>query len=139
MRVRPFRHPSSRDEMGGCSPASRQQVLLLAALVAWVEVTSPPSLSSCDAKGVVSLHEVEAIYYRGGEAVGIVRETVSRMTQIAHGDEAEKRSERDCAFVYVRVTCDHHSCVAAMENVYSFVLYLRHGAQDSASDCNFRI
>ena len=82
---------------------------------------------------------MEAIYYPGGEVVGIVRETVSRMTQIAHGDEAEKRSERDCAFVYVRVTCDHHSCVAAMENVYSFVLYLRHGAQDSASDCNFRI
>jgi hypothetical protein len=81
---------------------------------------------------------VEAIYYPGDEVVGIVRETVSHMMQIAHGDEAEKRSERDCAFAYVRATCDHHSCVAAMENVCSSDL-CHHGARDSASDCSFQI
>lgn len=62
-------------------------------------MTFPLSLSSCDAKGAVSLYEAEAIYCHGGEAVEIVRESENRMTQIVHGDEVEKQSERGCAFL----------------------------------------
>jgi hypothetical protein len=95
-------------------------------------------LSSCDAKGAVSLREGEVIYYRGGEVAGIVRESVNHMTQIAHGDEVEKLSGRRCAFLQVRAICVHLFCVVAMVNVCSSDL-CHHGAQDSASDCSFRI
>jgi hypothetical protein len=95
-------------------------------------------LSSCAAKGAVSLREGEAIYYHGGEVAEIVKESVNRMTQIAHGDEAEKLSERGCAFLQVRAICVHLFCVVAMVNVCSSDLCHR-GARDSASDCSFRI
>ena len=85
--------------MDGCSPANHRLSLLLAAPVTWEAVTFPPSLSSCDAKGVVSRHEAKAIYCLGGEVVEIVRESGNRMMQIAHGDEVETRGERGYAFL----------------------------------------
>jgi hypothetical protein len=94
-------------------------------------------LSSCDAKEVVSPREAAAIYYRGGEVVGIVRESVSRKMQIAHDGGVEKLSEKGCAFLWARVICVHLFCVVAMANVSSSDL-CHHGAQDSESDCSFR-
>lgn len=96
------------------------------------------SLSSCDARGVVSRAAAGVICYRGGEEVESVRESVNHTTQISRVDEVERQSEKGCVFVAARVTCFHLFCVVATANGYSFGV-CRYGARDSASDCSFRI
>lgn len=122
--------------MGECFQASHHSVSPRAALEPEAAASFPPSLSSCDAKGAFFRREGEAIYYRGGE-VEIVRESVNRMMRTAHGDGAEKRSEKGYVFVKARVICVH-LCEAATASECSFDL-CHHGVRGSASDCSFRI